>query len=71
MGVLSVNSLDIQQFCDLQGVQHSDKFVLLKKYKDTKKSYDEWYSIVSSEFQISDKKNFSDDSSSKDNKNKK
>ncbi len=56
---LNINSISISEFCDLQGVDQADKFVLLKKYKsDDNKSYDKWYETISKEFRLSDKKTF-------------
>ena len=58
MSKLNINSMDIHQFCDIQGISMTDKIVLVKKYKENVKSYDDWYTEVSTEFRISDKKSF-------------
>ena len=58
MAKLDINSITIVQFCDLQGINPADRFVLIKKYKEEIKSYDNWYDFLKKDFQLSQKKDF-------------
>lgn len=72
MSKLNINSMDIHQFCDIQGISSTDKIVLVKKYKEDVKSYNDWYTEVSVEFRISEKKSFAvKEEKDKTNNNKK
>lgn len=63
------DNISISDFCDIQGIQEADKFVLLKKYNNIgSKSYDEWYDLAEIDFPLSDKKVFNVEKSEEDNK---
>lgn len=56
---LNVNSITIAEFCDLQGVNSADKFVLIKQNKaEETKTYNEWYDIAAGMFRMTEKKKF-------------
>lgn len=48
---MNTESISITKFCDLQGVDDTDRATLLRMYKDSnKKSYKEWYEITKNDF---------------------
>lgn len=68
MSKININSIDVQQFCDIQGISSTDKIVLIKKYNEVVKSYDEWHTEISMEFRISEKKIFAVEKEKSNNK---
>jgi hypothetical protein len=70
MSKVDINSMDISTFCDIQGVSQADRFVLNKKYiNEGEKSHSDWYNIISKEFSLHPKKEFSKPSIQKSDKN--
>lgn len=52
------NNITSNEFCDLQGISDVDRFVINKKFKGIKKSYNDWYNTIQVDFQVGIKKEF-------------
>lgn len=46
------------QFCDFHGVDAFNRFVVLKKFSGTAKTYEEWFNSLKNEIDLGDKKDF-------------
>ena len=48
--------MNINTFCDVQGIGKADRWTLEKMYAKTDLSYEDWHKNLSAEFAIGDKK---------------
>ncbi len=55
---LDLSKIDIGIFCDLNGVNDSDRQLMGKIYKGVIKSYDQWHEDLSKDFKLHEKKDF-------------
>ncbi len=55
---LDLNKIDISIFCDLNGVNDSDRQLMGKIYKGKFKSYEQWHADLSKDFKLHAKKDF-------------
>lgn len=51
--------MNINNFCDVQGIAHTDRFLLNKRHSKADLSYDDWYELLKFDFNLGDKKELS------------
>lgn len=55
---LDLNNINIDTFCDLNGVDNSNRALLNKLYKNKIASYENWHDALSKNFNLHPKKDF-------------
>lgn len=56
----SIDEINVNKFCDVQGISQVNRFALNIIYKtNLLKTYDEWFELLKINFNLKDKKDFS------------
>lgn len=55
---IDLNSITVDIFCDLNGVDNNNRNLMKKLHKKRLKSYDQWHALLSKDFKLHPKKDF-------------